>query len=775
MSQRAAARGAEGLRLLVALLFTAVALVISQQTPASVTQDLGSADEAVGVTGLNTLPEVSPEGGFRWGGSRVTFDLQPLGYPLDTRLHVSGARPADVPAVSGGAQAGGQSLGVKELPRTSTDIGYSLPAAAMFSINPRLTLTATTFEPPNDRRNLGVVFYRIETRSGPGLPAPWPAGVLLVSGLLAYAAARAVSRRPRLGLVVAVAWALLLGLLNATQRPWLVFYCQYFVVVPLVVLLLLPWFRGMVARRKLSAISSQQSAISRQGLVEGDTHSALRTPHSTIVITERPWPVALAVTGAALVIFAWHLVARAIPTTNDPTDNWTWGVAFYGALPWQLQALGVAIVAGALVWAVRGRWSVAGGQQSAISDQQSAEILRSAQNDSTNAPHSALRTPHSALRTPHSALVIAGLAVFSLLPVKYAEGDSVEFDKKITAGELWRERELLDFYLKAKLWRLWHDWWPLPSQLYAAIDTLAGGVYLAGAGLIGRAMGRTGHEAWVLVGGLIALGNILLFFGYVESYSLVAVASLFVLWACWEYTRGRVGFGTVGALATLAPLFHGSAIWWGPMVVAAWLLRARSLPQEGRWRTALSEGAEGVGVGLAIVLVTLSVMLIEGYDTQQFQYGLSSLGGRDNHTMMQLFITETTSEHYPFFSWANLGAVIQEQLLTAPLALVTILLTAATAGRGVKRLVGAVPSLVALGIGAASMFFYSITWNPDIGPRNDWDLLSQPAYATTLIAVYLLLHLPEGRPRRLALAAYLSVSGVHAAAWVGLHVLDIHV
>jgi len=32
------------------------------------------------------------------------------------------------------------------------------------------------------------------------------------------------------------------------------------------------------------------------------------------------------------------------------------------------------------------------------------------------------------------------------------------------------------------------------------------------------------------------------------------------------------------------------------------------------------------------------------------------------------------------------------------------------------------------------MFFYSISWNPDLGPRNDWDLLSLPALPLSLLA-----------------------------------------
>jgi hypothetical protein len=305
------------------------------------------------------------------------------------------------------------------------------------------------------------------------------------------------------------------------------------------------------------------------------------------------------------------------------------------------------------------------------------------------------------------------------------------------------------------------------------VGTLAGGVYLGGAALLGRALGRTRREAWAIIAGLVAIGNILLYFGYVESYALVQVSSLFVLWTCWQYTQGRLPFGAVGAAATLAPLFHGSALWWGPMVVAAWLVRARTLPAATRWRTALREGAEGVAVGVAIMVVMISVALIDGYNTIRLQQGLAEMGGADGHTMMQLFTPSTPYEHYVYFSWTHLGAVVQEQLLTAPLALLTIVLVGGMAWPGVRRLAGAVPALVTLAVGAASMFFYSAAWNPDLGPRNDWDLLSLPALATTLLAVFLLLRLPPGRARRLALAAYLSVSAVHTGAWVLIHLLGL--
>ncbi len=167
-------------------------------------------------------------------------------------------------------------------------------------------------------------------------------------------------------------------------------------------------------------------------------------------------------------------------------------------------------------------------------------------------------------------------------------------------------------------------------------------------------------------------------------------------------------------------------------------------------------------------------MIIDGYDYERLQTGLSEMGGLDGRTMLPLFEAQSPYERYTFLSPAHLGAIAQEQLLTAPLALLTIFVVAALAWRGFVGQVRSVAPFAVLLVGAASIFFYSISWNPDLGPRDDWDLLSLPALPLTVVAVYLLTRLSHGRPRRLALTAYLSVSGVHTAAWVLLHVIGIH-
>ncbi len=710
----------------MALALTALALLLSQQAPVTLTQGTGRA-ALPNIVGLGQA-EQGEGGPFRWSTGPVAIGLQPLGYPLFVKLHVQGVRPEGEPQARMWVSSGGKNLGLFDLPRSPTEVEVKLPATELFSINPRLDITTTLFQPPGDNRTLGTVFYQVEQRSGPGpaLPSLWPSIWLLLSDLLLFQAVYSVWRRTNYALTLAVMWGIIIGLLNLFARPALVFFSLYTVVPPLTALLVLPWVRSLLFRR-----TSQAHA-----------DAGIASPEPAI--TERPWPLALAVTAISLAVTAWHLLAPTVAEGSAPTDNLAWGVSFYGALPVPLQILGIGAILAAILWAALSPMGKA---------EQKAQMAQAGS--------------QFALST--SLTAFAGLLVFSLFPVAHSEGDTAEFDRKIPIGAIWRERELLDFYLKARLWALLRPWLPRPSQVYVLTASLAGALYTWGALLLGKTLGRTGADKWIIAGALMATGNLLLFFGYIESYALVNVLGLFVIWACWQYTRGAVLFGTVGALATLAPLFHGSALWWGPMVVTAWLLRARSLPARTRWKTAFAEGREGVAVGAAMMLVVFSVMALEGYDYERFQAGLGELGGIDGRTLLPLFTAVSPYERYVYFSWSHLGAVVQEQLLTAPMALPTIIVLLLGAWRGIKRLAGVMPSLIVLGVGAAGTFYYTTAWNPDLGPRSDWDLLALSSPALSLVAVYLLLHL-HGRPRRLSLAAYLSVSAVHTAAWVVLHI-----
>jgi len=453
----------------------------------------------------------------------------------------------------------------------------------------------------------------------------------------------------------------------------------------------------------------------------------------------------------------WHLFAPPEPAAFDATYNVSWGVSFYTKLPEVLQILGLVVIAAAMAWALFSPSTVATDEESTAQDDRPF------------------------WKWFPLVLVIVGVLLFTFAPVVYSEGDSALFDRLILKnhGAVWQEPELVDFFLKVKLYYALSFLLSVPTQAFQVMAVVAGAIYLAGAGALGRALGRTRTEALVLVAALIAIANVLFFFRYIENYALVSAVSLFVLWACWRYVEGRMAFTTVCLIAALTALIHGVGFWWGAMVLVAWFVRAQKSPAERRWHWAGLELSKGLLTSMAVLVLVLGVVVLDGYsfarlNTKVLEPGVGIVGGNDTHLFVPLFSTETIAENYTYFSWSHLGAVIQEQVITAPLALVTILVVLAFAWRDTLSLFKTRPALIVLAVGAFSALLYSISWNPDLGPRGDWDLLALSAIPLTLLAVYVLLQLSNGKARRLALASYLSVSVVHTAAWVLLHVMGIH-
>jgi hypothetical protein len=367
------------------------------------------------------------------------------------------------------------------------------------------------------------------------------------------------------------------------------------------------------------------------------------------------------------------------------------------------------------------------------------------------------------------------MLLFAIVPVAYSEGDSGLFIRLVNNGRLILEPEPLDYYLKLKLYRALDPVLALPTDAYQIVAVVGGGLYILAAVELGRVLGRGRSESFIVLAGLLAIANVLFFFRYIENYALLSAASLWVIWAAWQYIEGKVPFVVPAAISTITCLLHESGVVWLPMVLAAWILRARRQHPQERWRRrGLKEATYAALVSLALVALFVAIIALDGYMLAQFQAKIAELGGKGSGMFIPIVSTEGMPEPYAFFSWSHLGAVNQEQALAALMALPTIVAILLLAWKEMHTLVRQRPALLTLFLGAGVALIYSLVWNPDLGPRNDWDLLALPALPLTALAVYLLLQLPDGKPKRLALTAYLSLAFVHTLGWVILHTHGIH-
>ena len=328
----------------------------------------------------------------------------------------------------------------------------------------------------------------------------------------------------------------------------------------------------------------------------------------------------------------------------------------------------------------------------------------------------------------------------------------------------------LDIFLHAKAWALgqrlfgWAD--AMPS--YWVLSTVAGVGFIFVLCWLADGLGRNRTEKLLIFGLVASLGTMQLFFGYIESYTIICVGILVYLWLALRCLRGEQvsSLGQVSDLSLLWPAsvlalthgFHPSTLVLQPSLwYLGWTL----------WRQGKVQGAVAVAkVLLPSVVVGLGVLALMqagGHGLDAF-LGEDFPGGGDHRWLVPLLRTTTKWEHYTMFSWAHLLDIVNEQLLTAPVVLPTLLLVWVFARR---RLDWGDRALRFLLLAAGCYLFLTLVWNPDYGGRRDWDLFAPASLPLTLLAAYVL---PRALPERVALRAaawaLIAVQVMHTAAWV---------
>ena len=318
----------------------------------------------------------------------------------------------------------------------------------------------------------------------------------------------------------------------------------------------------------------------------------------------------------------------------------------------------------------------------------------------------------------------------------------------------------LDIFLHAKFWALGHRLfgWDDAMPAYWVLSTAAGVGFIFVLCHLADALGRDRAEKLLIFGLIASLGTMQLFFGYIESYTIICVGILAYLWLALRCLRGEVDLFWPASVLALTHGFHPSTLVLQPSL---WYL-GWTLWKQGRvrWTAALTR------VLLPSVIVALGVLaLMEagGHGLEAF-LGEDFPGGGDHRWLVPLLHTTTRWEHYTMFSWAHLLDIINEQLLTAPVVLPTLLLVWAFARR---RLDAGDRALRFLLLAAGCYLFLTLVWNPDYGGRRDWDLFAPASLPLAVLAAYLL---PRALPERAALRAagwaLIAVQVMHTAAWV---------
>lgn len=287
----------------------------------------------------------------------------------------------------------------------------------------------------------------------------------------------------------------------------------------------------------------------------------------------------------------------------------------------------------------------------------------------------------------------------------------------------------MDYVLHFQAFRAWGGSGSA-APVYRHASLIAG---MLAVGLLIFLVRRLDWEPWrrvLLVGLFLFSGPVLLFCGYVESYSF-----LFVFLTCFLVTGilvldGRAPLWLASAFFGLAIFFHLTAVFTGPALLFL-ALRAPAGSVRGRWLQAAAPVAVSLAIAGAAHLAT-------GYDRNWFQ--------------MEFLDSENTRNiwlglggAWGLFSLNHLLLQLNLLLITAP-ACLAVVVARFHHLRGYRN----DPRIQFLVLQVVIIALCSLVIDRKLGGARDWDLLAAHSAGLMLLAALVITPLPEHEPVTIA-------------------------
>ncbi|MBI5020639.1 MAG: hypothetical protein HZB59_04325 [Ignavibacteriales bacterium] len=291
---------------------------------------------------------------------------------------------------------------------------------------------------------------------------------------------------------------------------------------------------------------------------------------------------------------------------------------------------------------------------------------------------------------------------------------------------------------------------PNPYTVYYTIDIVAFLCFLA---LVFWSL-RSSQQPFVervLLGCFFAFaGGSQFFFGYVENYVLLYVATTTYLITGWLALEKRISIIVPILCFILMVLLHFGSLVFLPSLLLLLIFK---------WK---KKRIIAIGLIAGIGIIGISMMYFIGFNLMNIIRPLRS-GSVD---FLQPFIAEGGNFPYAMFSFAHLLDWFNAIMLVAPFGLfLTIILIPALSPE--KRWNN--PIFLFLLTAVFCGIFFTWVINSALGLARDWDLFASFFVPLIVLPIYLLLQPLEIQLRRNILFLIALVSILHTAPWIGVN------
>lgn len=317
----------------------------------------------------------------------------------------------------------------------------------------------------------------------------------------------------------------------------------------------------------------------------------------------------------------------------------------------------------------------------------------------------------------YSFISLLSLVPFWLLRAKTPLlGDGYLRAGELKLGSLFSITEPLDFYLHLLFFKLvGGDGY----TTYAVLSCVAGALYIFLILLLSDLWGKDGKEKLFIFSILATVGAIQLFFGYIESYSLMFAALTGYVLFSLRYLKGKSGFLWPSLFLLLAGGFHLSALSVSPSL---FYLAFAKLPEPDRSK------APSVRFANIVVLVCLTSVIGLGL------YLLGTYSSEGAASSFLIYPFGRGEAFYSFFSLAHLLDFLNHQLLISPVSLIlwtavlSLFWTLTRFRESASKFLGWV---------TACSFAFALLVDPKLGYARDWDLFTFTGLGVSLLGIYL--------------------------------------
>jgi Tfp pilus assembly protein PilF len=350
----------------------------------------------------------------------------------------------------------------------------------------------------------------------------------------------------------------------------------------------------------------------------------------------------------------------------------------------------------------------------------------------------------------YALISLASFFPFWIFKIKtYLLGDGNLRACEISYGWKFSATEPLDFFLHAQLSRfLKID----PFTSYAILSCLAGVVFIFLILLLSDLLGKDGPSKLLVFSVLATMGANQLFFGYVESYTLMYAALAGFLLFSLYYLKGKCGLFWPGLIFLFSVALHLSSILLLPSVL--YLCVAKS-SQKMEAKNKIFSLANLTKMAFLLLIIGVGLLILKNFNPQKSDF-----------SSFLIFPLGSSEDHYSLFSLSHLFDFLNHQLLVSPLGIPIWIILGFFF---LKKIHFKEREVVFLSIISVCALIFGLAVNPKLGYPRDWDLFAFTGLGYTLLGIYFWLNvLKESESKRLRYTtlALVSTALISTVPWV---------